>query len=69
MKKPSIYARARELAATGRFRGFNEMEQVLKDEYSPDALAILRSHVAMHTELAVQCGEAVRLGVSSSTHS
>jgi hypothetical protein len=65
MKKPSIYARARQLAATGRFRGFNEMEQVLKDEYSPDALAILRSHLAMHTELAVQCGEAVALGISS----
>jgi hypothetical protein len=58
MKKPSIYTRAKELADSGRYRGFNDLEAVLKDEYSADALAILRSHVTAHVDLTTQCGEA-----------
>ena len=58
MQKPSIYARARQLASSGRYRGFTDFECILKDEYSGDALAILRSDLAFHRQLRLQCDTA-----------
>ena len=58
MQKPSIYARAKQLASSGRCRSFEEIEPILGSEYSSDALAILRSDVTVHTELTEECQRA-----------
>jgi hypothetical protein len=55
MQKPSIYSRAKQLPSSGRYRGFTDFECILKDEYSGDALAILRSDLRFHRQLTMQC--------------
>jgi hypothetical protein len=59
MKKPSIYARAAQLASSGRYREFRDLECILAAEYSGDALAILRSDLTFHRQLTIQCETAL----------